>query len=172
MNFRCWSCNDFYYWHSWFSISCFIDHQVRWPTNVRSVCWFHELIAECPKARFQFKNQTTWAFYNFLQSSVGNIGSLETCPCESLCPSVRSRRDDRLFRLIGRYRTSLCLFTLLYEFIVGGWTLLQQLYWTSNNNDTDDNNNNWTIVFETLIEGDGSSKLSLDCSSLHRFCCQ
>ncbi|CAF2610937.1 unnamed protein product [Rotaria sp. Silwood2] len=34
----------------------------------------------CPKATFQFKNQTKWASYNFIDSSIGNIGSLETCP--------------------------------------------------------------------------------------------
>ncbi|CAF4631066.1 unnamed protein product [Rotaria sp. Silwood1] len=34
----------------------------------------------CPKATFDFKNQTKWASYNFIDSSIGNIGSLETCP--------------------------------------------------------------------------------------------
>jgi hypothetical protein len=36
----------------------------------------------CPKATFEFKNQTIWASYNFIDSSIGNIGSLETCPCK------------------------------------------------------------------------------------------
>ncbi|CAF1436686.1 unnamed protein product, partial [Adineta steineri] len=34
----------------------------------------------CPKATFEFFNNTINAPYNFIDSSVGNIGSLETCP--------------------------------------------------------------------------------------------
>jgi hypothetical protein len=43
----------------------------------------------CPKATFEFKNKTKSASYNFVDSSIGNIGSLETCPCK--CP--RTLRD-------------------------------------------------------------------------------
>ena len=56
--------------------------------------FIHSLIGECPKARFQFKNQTAWAFYNFLQSYVGNIGSLETCPCKFLFFHRLIRKTD------------------------------------------------------------------------------
>ncbi|UJR08985.1 hypothetical protein I4U23_013235 [Adineta vaga] len=34
----------------------------------------------CPRATFEFYNNTIKAPYNFIDSSVGNIGSLETCP--------------------------------------------------------------------------------------------
>ncbi|CAF1015720.1 unnamed protein product [Adineta ricciae] len=34
----------------------------------------------CPRATFEFSNYTKKATYNFIDSSVGNIGSLETCP--------------------------------------------------------------------------------------------
>jgi hypothetical protein len=36
----------------------------------------------CPKATFEFNNHTKKVSYNFIDSSVGNIGSLETCPCK------------------------------------------------------------------------------------------
>ncbi|CAF4336698.1 unnamed protein product, partial [Rotaria magnacalcarata] len=34
----------------------------------------------CPRATFEFFNNTIKVPYNFIESSVGNIGSLETCP--------------------------------------------------------------------------------------------
>ncbi|CAF3581884.1 unnamed protein product [Rotaria sordida] len=40
----------------------------------------HPSNGRCPKATFEFKNQTKLASYNFIDSSIGNIGSLETCP--------------------------------------------------------------------------------------------
>jgi hypothetical protein len=42
----------------------------------------HSSKGGCPKATFEFKNKTTWASYNFIDSTIGNIGSLETCPCK------------------------------------------------------------------------------------------
>ncbi|CAF3803910.1 unnamed protein product [Adineta steineri] len=41
---------------------------------------FYPVNAGCPKATFEFKNKTKLASYNFIDSSIGNIGSLETCP--------------------------------------------------------------------------------------------
>ncbi|UJR37227.1 hypothetical protein I4U23_029936 [Adineta vaga] len=40
----------------------------------------HSSNGTCPKATFEFKNKTKIALYNFIDSSIGNIGSLETCP--------------------------------------------------------------------------------------------
>lgn len=46
----------------------------------------------CPKATFEFNNQTKKFPYNFVDSSVGNIGSLETCPCKRLfCLSLSNQ---------------------------------------------------------------------------------
>ncbi|CAF1521988.1 unnamed protein product [Adineta ricciae] len=40
----------------------------------------HSSHGTCPKATFEFRNKTKTAVYNFIDSSIGNIGSLETCP--------------------------------------------------------------------------------------------
>lgn len=40
----------------------------------------HFIYGGCPRATFQFRNKTTLSTYNFIDSSIGNIGSLETCP--------------------------------------------------------------------------------------------
>ncbi|CAF2659062.1 unnamed protein product, partial [Rotaria sp. Silwood2] len=40
----------------------------------------HRSDGGCPRATFEFFNNTIKAPYNFIDSSVGNIGSLETCP--------------------------------------------------------------------------------------------
>lgn len=45
-------------------------------------------VAGCPRAAFEFFNGTVRAAYNFVESPMGNIGSSETCPCESDSVSV------------------------------------------------------------------------------------
>ncbi|CAF3607981.1 unnamed protein product [Rotaria sordida] len=44
------------------------------------IMMIHCLDGGCPRATFEFFNNTIKTSYNFIDSSVGNIGSLETCP--------------------------------------------------------------------------------------------
>lgn len=92
------------------------------------------LLGGCPRATFQFRNKTTLSTYNFVDSTIGNMGSLEACPC------MFFKIHQYLIRMISfvfRYRSSLCLSSLLFKFFMGTRTLFQRLFRTNKPNKKD-----------------------------------